>query len=321
MADISTEIAEIQEASYGSEVRQSIVDGLNKVNAGTLPAVSVSDAGKFLTVNNNGQWEVKSGGLIPTPTGTKSITENGIYDVTNYASADVDVQGSGVVIQPLSVTQNGTYTPPSGVDGYAPVAVNVSGGGGDPYTSDVIQTQNTKLFDRPQAFFLNRVQQVYPIPDDVDDFPTNAPSKINMESGKSYTAYLVAKTLVNDNRILNFFNAGGSLALVCIYFNANRIIAYNNGASVVIKNNATDYYATAISYNQSNGKFRFYIDKAFSTEYTSSGIVYQKLQLNGTDNSYMNTEYVKHFALVEGVDDDSTIIANLTALETLYGIS
>lgn len=33
-------------------------------------------------------------------------------------------------IQSLSVTQNGTYTAPSGVDGYSPVTVNVSGGGG-----------------------------------------------------------------------------------------------------------------------------------------------------------------------------------------------
>ena len=38
--------------------------------------------------------------------------------------------GDGAVVQPLSVTQNGTYNPPSGVDGYAPVTVNVSGGGG-----------------------------------------------------------------------------------------------------------------------------------------------------------------------------------------------
>lgn len=91
MADISTEIAEIQEASYGSEVRQAIVDGLNKVNAGTLPAVSASDAGKFLLVDNNGSWVVGSGGLVPTPTGTKSITENGTYDVTNYSSASVNV--------------------------------------------------------------------------------------------------------------------------------------------------------------------------------------------------------------------------------------
>ena len=35
--------------------------------------------------------------------------------------------GSGAVVQSLSVTQNGTYNPPSGVDGYAPVTVNVSG--------------------------------------------------------------------------------------------------------------------------------------------------------------------------------------------------
>ena len=35
--------------------------------------------------------------------------------------------GSSAVVQPLSVTVNGTYNPPTGVDGYAPVTVNVSG--------------------------------------------------------------------------------------------------------------------------------------------------------------------------------------------------
>ena len=36
--------------------------------------------------------------------------------------------GGGGVIQPLAVTDNGTYTPPAGVDGYAPVTVGVAGG-------------------------------------------------------------------------------------------------------------------------------------------------------------------------------------------------
>lgn len=38
--------------------------------------------------------------------------------------------GSAPVINSLSVTANGTYTAPSGVDGYSPITVNVSGGGG-----------------------------------------------------------------------------------------------------------------------------------------------------------------------------------------------
>lgn len=48
----------------------------------------------------------------------------------------IDGIGGGTVA-PLTVTENGTYTPPSGVDGYAPVTVNVSGGGGNTVLCEV----------------------------------------------------------------------------------------------------------------------------------------------------------------------------------------
>ena len=48
---------------------------------------------------------------------------------TNYdALAQVTV--NPINIQPLSITSNGTYTASGGVDGYSPITVNVSGGGG-----------------------------------------------------------------------------------------------------------------------------------------------------------------------------------------------
>ena len=60
-----------------------------------------------------------------------------------YCENDILVSASGgadPVIQPLSVTANGTYTAPEGVDGYSPVTVNVpsSGGGGDTSIEDGI---------------------------------------------------------------------------------------------------------------------------------------------------------------------------------------
>jgi len=60
----------------------------------------------------------------------KNGTQNQ-YTVAQMSEAVRSLKVGEVVIQPLNVAQNGTYTPQSGVDGYAPVTVNVSGGGGE----------------------------------------------------------------------------------------------------------------------------------------------------------------------------------------------
>ena len=70
--------------------------------------------------------EAIDGVIVPANNGKVLAINNGKIEARS-----VQWGGGGAVVQPLSVTQNGTYNPPSGVDGYAPVTVNVSGGGSD----------------------------------------------------------------------------------------------------------------------------------------------------------------------------------------------
>lgn len=78
---------------------------------------------------------------------TKGGTVPANKNMANLASAIGSIStGSPTTITPLSVTENGTYTAPTGT-AYSPVTVTVSGGATDNNWAEVMRHESTELFD------------------------------------------------------------------------------------------------------------------------------------------------------------------------------
>jgi hypothetical protein len=71
-----------------------------------------------------------------------NITKNGTYDVSEYESAEVNVEPA---LQEKTVTKNGTVTPDEGYDGLSKVTVDVPGGAVEEYDGTVRDVEPTTL--------------------------------------------------------------------------------------------------------------------------------------------------------------------------------
>lgn len=93
----------------------------------TIAGASYQDV-PAVTLPKTGGGTARFTDVTPTTATDPDVTSGKIYFKSDGTQSTGTGSGGSAVIQSLSVTQNGTYTAPTGVDGYSPVTVNVSGG-------------------------------------------------------------------------------------------------------------------------------------------------------------------------------------------------
>lgn len=230
-ADLKAEIGNLSDLSTTN--KSSVVAAVNELftsagNGKTAIAAAITGKGVPTAASDSYATMAQNIGNIETgitPSGTKEISANGTYDVTQYASAHVDVSSQAPTLTAKNITANGTYNASSdNADGYSSVNVNVPTG-----------STNSRCFKMEVSADLKDNQWHYFNSADADiaahkDDPTFVVTIMNITDFSSAKERTIGVTATNHNT--NSFSSNASFGML-LKVNGNGVTGYGGASKAV----------------------------------------------------------------------------------------